>query len=238
MDSNTAYSMMILIIMIIIILIILCLTWVIKSPFCYPYFVRSFDVSGKRKPDMDVLIDEFLNQRNFQMIQKHNEYIQLWKQECNEKINGCKLLKNYRRKQYENCIDDRNAFVFVLTREQTRYKQKNYVKTPYKVTQTIEKIKYDYEYLEERNRQLAQINYECALRDYHKKDQRRLMTKELRKRIMIRDHYTCQVCGKYMPDEVGLQIDHIVPISKGGKTVPSNLQVLCSKCNGNKSNKV
>ena len=36
----------------------------------------------------------------------------------------------------------------------------------------------------------------------------------------------------------GLHIDHIVPVSKGGKTVPSNLQVLCSKCNGNKSNKL
>ena len=49
--------------------------------------------------------------------------------------------------------------------------------------------------------------------------------------------YTCQMCGKYMPDEVGLHVDHIVSISKGGKTVPSNLQVLCSKCNGSKSNK-
>jgi 5-methylcytosine-specific restriction endonuclease McrA len=41
-----------------------------------------------------------------------------------------------------------------------------------------------------------------------------------------------------MPDGVGLQIDHKVPVSKGGKTVRSNLQVLCSKCNGSKSNKM
>ena len=40
-----------------------------------------------------------------------------------------------------------------------------------------------------------------------------------------------------MPDEVGLHVDHIISISKCGKTVPSNLQVLCSKCNGSKSNK-
>lgn len=60
------------------------------------------------------------------------------------------------------------------------------------------------------------------------------MTKELRRQIMIRDDYTCQICGKYMPDEVGLQIDHIIPVSKGGKTIPSNLQTLCSKCNGKK----
>lgn len=66
----------------------------------------------------------------------------------------------------------------------------------------------------------------------------RLMTPELRKQIAERDHYTCQICGKYMPDGVGLHIDHIIPVSKGGKTVPSNLQVLCSKCNGHKSDQI
>lgn len=44
--------------------------------------------------------------------------------------------------------------------------------------------------------------------------------------------------AKYMPDEVGIEVDHIIPIAKGGKTVPSNLQVLCSKCNGSKHDKV
>ena len=65
-----------------------------------------------------------------------------------------------------------------------------------------------------------------------------MMTQELRERIKLRDNYTCQQCGKYMPDGVGLHIDHIIPVSKGGKTVESNLQVLCSVCNGSKSNRV
>lgn len=55
-----------------------------------------------------------------------------------------------------------------------------------------------------------------------------------KKKIAERDNYTCQNCGKYMPDGVGLHIDHIIPVIKGGKTVESNLQVLCSKCNGRK----
>lgn len=63
------------------------------------------------------------------------------------------------------------------------------------------------------------------------------MTKELRKQIMERDNYTCQICGKYMPDEVGLQIDHIIPVAKGGKTILSNLRVLCDKCNRKKGAK-
>ena len=87
------------------------------------------------------------------------------------------------------------------------------------------------------NKMLKAINYECTLKEYNSKNQRKLMTKELRQQIIARDKYTCQMCGKYMPDEVSLHVDHIVSISKGGKTVPSNLQVLCSKCNGSKSNK-
>ena len=134
-------------------------------------------------------------------------------------------------------MDDSEAFRFYFTRKQTRYRQRDYVKTSYKVSQITRQFGCNYTYLEERNRQLWEINYECTLRNYHEKNQRKLMTKELRKKIMIRDNYTCQNCGKYMPDEVGLHVDHIIPVSKGGKTVPSNLQVLCSKCNGNKSNR-
>lgn len=67
--------------------------------------------------------------------------------------------------------------------------------------------------------------------------ERSKMTKALREQIMERDNYTCQICGRYMPDGFGLHIDHIVPISKGGRSVPENLQVLCAKCNLSKSNK-
>ena len=140
-------------------------------------------------------------------------------------------MKNYREKQFNSCLDDENAFRFYLIREQTRYRQRNYVKTSYKVSQTVGQFLCDYAYLENRNRQLEHINHECTLRDYHCQNQRKRMTRELRKEIMIRDNYTCQQCGKYMPDEVGLHIDHITPVSKGGKTIRSNLQVLCSKCN-------
>lgn len=85
---------------------------------------------------------------------------------------------------------------------------------------------------------LEEIGFSTTLNRYHEKNQRRLMTPELRDEIARRDNYTCQSCGKYMPDGVGLQIDHIIPVKEGGKTIPSNLQVLCSKCNGRKGTKL
>ena len=46
----------------------------------------------------------------------------------------------------------------------------------------------------------------------------------------------CPKCGKnYAIEE--MEGDHIVPWSKGGKTVPENLQMLCRRCNGLKSDK-
>lgn len=70
--------------------------------------------------------------------------------------------------------------------------------------------------------------------------QRALMTKQLREKIKRRDKYTCQICGNSIQKEPNLllEIDHIIPISKGGLTVEENLQTLCWKCNRRKSNKI
>ena len=46
----------------------------------------------------------------------------------------------------------------------------------------------------------------------------------------------CLLCG-ISAKERPLDVDHIVPRSKGGSDDKSNLQVLCSKCNRGKSNK-
>lgn len=219
-----------------IVIIIKIIKKILKSPFNYPYFNKSFDVSGKKNSDLIDLIDAFLIDGGFFGIQRQHETIEKWKAACNVKIEKC-ILKKYRMKQFQQCIDDYRAFVFYLERKQTRYQQRNYVKTSYYVYQTIDKRHFDYEWLCERNEMLKKINFECTIKAYHNKNQRNLLTNDLKRKIKIRDNYTCQICGKYMPDEVGLHIDHIIPISKGGKSIPSNLQVLCSKCNGHKSNK-
>lgn len=72
------------------------------------------------------------------------------------------------------------------------------------------------------------------------KEQRTLMTKKLREFIKNRDNFTCCSCGNSAHAEPNLllEIDHIIPIAKGGCTVKDNLQTLCWKCNRSKSDKL
>lgn len=60
---------------------------------------------------------------------------------------------------------------------------------------------------------------------------------KLRYEILERDSHTCQYCGR-KPPEVILEIDHIVPVSKGGVTEKFNLFTSCRDCNIGKSNKI
>lgn len=44
----------------------------------------------------------------------------------------------------------------------------------------------------------------------------------------------CAYCG--FKDE--LEVDHILPLSRGGKDEPNNLQMLCKRCNRTKDNQI
>ena len=67
-----------------------------------------------------------------------------------------------------------------------------------------------------------------------------------RKNIFERDDYTCQYCGKKPPtksqalkwmERNQLNLDHIVPRSKGGKTTWQNVVASCYQCNSKKGSK-
>lgn len=49
-------------------------------------------------------------------------------------------------------------------------------------------------------------------------------------KIFERDGNKCLCCGK----TENLEVDHIIPIDKGGKTEMYNLQTLCHDCNEKK----
>ena len=69
--------------------------------------------------------------------------------------------------------------------------------------------------------------------------ERRLVTASLRYDILKRDQFRCCICGRSaQQDGVTLHVDHIVPVSKGGKSTPENLRTLCASCNIGKSDKL
>ena len=53
------------------------------------------------------------------------------------------------------------------------------------------------------------------------------VTNKMRFAIYNRDHNRCRRCGS----RYNLEVDHIIPISKGGKSTYDNLQTLCHRCN-------
>lgn len=89
---------------------------------------------------------------------------------------------------------------------------------------------------------ISKLNYKIS---YYYKDreiwnsicrvERGKVSNKMRFSIYKRDEYKCRNCGKKTND---LEIDHIIPIAKGGKSIYSNLQTLCHKCNQEKGSKL
>lgn len=65
---------------------------------------------------------------------------------------------------------------------------------------------------------------------------------DMRLAVLDRDNRTCVWCGQQgteFHDHNGetYQIDHVIPVTKGGKTILSNLATTCRRCNNSKLNK-
>lgn len=57
----------------------------------------------------------------------------------------------------------------------------------------------------------------------------------IRKRILERDGYLCQMCLSEGLYTSASHVDHIVPKQKGGTNAESNLQSLCKPCHARKT---
>ncbi|MFY7818419.1 MAG: HNH endonuclease [Akkermansiaceae bacterium] len=58
-----------------------------------------------------------------------------------------------------------------------------------------------------------------------------------RRNVFWRDQYTCQYCAKSFT-ESELNLDHVIPRQKGGKTTWENIVTSCVKCNTRKGSKL
>ena len=88
-------------------------------------------------------------------------------------------------------------------------------------------------YQQPESQQLAQTNPTPAFSHRTSRD----VNYRLRYKVMMRDNCRCCVCGKSPATHPGieLEVDHIIPYSKGGETTLENLQTLCIQCNRGKS---
>ena len=71
------------------------------------------------------------------------------------------------------------------------------------------------------------------------RQKRKSLTNSLRYDVMRKDNFKCRLCGKSPANDIKirLEIDHILPVSKGGTNDLNNLQTLCQFCNSGKNNK-
>ncbi|WP_294755386.1 HNH endonuclease [uncultured Ruminococcus sp.] len=213
------------------------------NPFTYPVIKRSIDISGRKQPSYEECIDQWvIDNKDYDAAKHCNDILNKWDNDCKAILETTRFGKERKTQIYNDMKNTVNSneykiYHYVFFRKQTRYKQEYYQKHAYTVKNKEYVCKLTLKQLLEVYDELEEIDFETTRQKFFAKNQRKLMTKELRQSIMKRDNYTCQKCGKYMPDEVGLHVDHIVAIKNGGKTVESNLQVLCDKCNYRKGSK-
>ena len=88
----------------------------------------------------------------------------------------------------------------------------------------------------QRRRELEREVYEelIAKGELYEESGRPPIPRDVRDIVWRRDGGKCVQCGSTK----NLQFDHIIPFSKGGATSAENLQILCQKCNLEKSNKI
>lgn len=53
-----------------------------------------------------------------------------------------------------------------------------------------------------------------------------------RRAVFVRDHFTCQYCGKTAEN-----VDHVIPRSRGGTHTWDNVVAACKRCNSNKEDR-
>ena len=80
----------------------------------------------------------------------------------------------------------------------------------------------------------TQVPAVIMLHDYQKPKK---SVRVSRKNIYLRDNYTCQYCGTRIT-EATATLDHVIPLSKGGKSNWTNLSTACKPCNYRKSDSI
>jgi len=75
-----------------------------------------------------------------------------------------------------------------------------------------------------------------VVRVLHQFKREKIRVKFSRINIYTRDGFKCQFCGQRLPSE-DLTFDHVLPRSRGGRTVWENIVTCCVSCNKDKADR-
>lgn len=81
---------------------------------------------------------------------------------------------------------------------------------------------------------VEELEKEVAFLKKTTKAKRQGITPATRYRVLHRDNFACRYCGARGGPDVPLEIDHHVPVAKGGDNSEVNLWTACFECNRGK----
>ena len=174
--------------------------------------------------DYDRLISDVLKNRN-DYYRYENEYgsIMVNEQYDNDLYSKIKYFEKVERKICESMKLDPVTELFAYVKKEYVSPQGRNHYHDYASFDTSEIIKY--------RREVRSTVINDLRRQREIQYERSKMSDSLRYDVMKRDGFRCVLCGATIDDGVKLHVDHIIPVSRGGKTEMSNLRTLCERCN-------
>lgn len=168
-------------------------------------------------------------------------------------VHKAEILAKYKefRKQYPEIAREQDRKRDLKRRESHRRYGRLYYET-HKFECRSRSRKYEAEHPDkthERTRQWRKkhpdrIYFYNAMRRAKKKNALKMLSQEeqeaikaIYKKAREAPRVRCYLCGKLIP-KGHRHVDHIVPLAKGGKHVPSNLAIVCDRCNLRKNAKL
>ena len=133
------------------------------------------------------------------------------------------------RQKYKEKINEKITYYSILIKREEEKQRRIYIEA--------EKEKIKQEILEKRRRKelrkqaMEELRNEGLIESVRKREP---IPQEVQDAVWRRDGGRCVKCGS----QENLEFDHIIPLSKGGSNTVRNLQLLCQKCNREKSNHI
>lgn len=197
-----------------------------------PAYIMAAEI--REKLDFFATYIKQINENRTKLIEYRNEVEEIWLRECIVDYSGLKILQGMYKK-YENKLFQKNIISPVV--DCTFRVNMTYSSPKGKVNLSKNNV-FNFDDLFSCFESVSRSFLDRKTYSNLAMVERGEVSDSLRYDILKRDNFTCVICGASSKQGARLHIDHIVPVSKGGKSIPSNLRTLCERCNIGKSDKI